>query len=227
MVDVVNGLTSGTTTTPQKTDSAAMISSDFQTFLLMLTTQMQNQDPLNPIESSDYAVQLATFSGVEQQVKSNQLLEGLSAQIGLLGMAQFASWVGMEARAAAPVLFDGVTPVTLSPNPHVGASRAVLVTVNALGQEADRRDVAVSTEPVNWTGTSSTGTAFMPGKYSFYLESYDASGAQLSNEMVEAYATITEARGGAGGTTLVLSGGATVAADAITAIRAPTGANQM
>ena len=51
------------------------ISSDFETFLRMLTVQMQNQDPLNPIQSSDFAVQLATFSGVEQQVRTNDLLE--------------------------------------------------------------------------------------------------------------------------------------------------------
>jgi len=44
--------------------SAARITSDFDTFLRMLTVQMQNQDPLNPIDSADYAVQLATFSGI-------------------------------------------------------------------------------------------------------------------------------------------------------------------
>ena len=53
--------------------SAAAESSDFETFLKMLTVQMQNQDPLNPVESTDYAVQLATFSGVEQN--SRQIWE--------------------------------------------------------------------------------------------------------------------------------------------------------
>ena len=66
--------------------SNAVISSDFETFLKMLTTQMQNQDPLNPIESSDYAVQLATFSGVEQQVRTNQLLADLANQMGSSGL---------------------------------------------------------------------------------------------------------------------------------------------
>jgi flagellar basal-body rod modification protein FlgD len=54
------------------------ISSDFNTFLRMLTVQMQNQDPLDPIDSADFAVQLATFSGVEQQVRTNELLGQLS-----------------------------------------------------------------------------------------------------------------------------------------------------
>lgn len=42
---------------------------DFNTFLRMLTVQMQNQDPLNPIDSTDYAVQLATFSGSNSRRK--------------------------------------------------------------------------------------------------------------------------------------------------------------
>ncbi len=48
-----------------KNESSSNISADFETFLKMLTVQMQNQDPLNPVDSSDYATQLATFSGVE------------------------------------------------------------------------------------------------------------------------------------------------------------------
>ena len=85
---------------------APVINSDFETFLKMLTTQLKNQDPLNPIESSDFAVQLATFSSVEQQVMTNDLLTGLSGQMGQMGMAQLASWVGMEERAPMPAQFD-------------------------------------------------------------------------------------------------------------------------
>lgn len=54
--------------------NATALSSDFETFLKMLTVQMQNQDPLNPIDSTEYAMQLATFSSVEQQVLTNDLL---------------------------------------------------------------------------------------------------------------------------------------------------------
>ena len=51
--------------------SNSALSSDFETFLKMLTVQMENQDPLNPVDSADFAVQLATFSSVEQQVLTN------------------------------------------------------------------------------------------------------------------------------------------------------------
>ena len=100
---------------PPPADPGA-ISSDFNTFLRMLTVQMKNQDPLDPIDSADYAVQLATFSGVEQQVKTNDLLAALSGQMAISGLAEMAGWVGREARAAMPGSFDG-SPITISPSP--------------------------------------------------------------------------------------------------------------
>src|SRR5690606_25523957 len=117
--DVTSATTQSPTPGQATPKQGTLIDSDFETFLVMLTTQMQNQDPLNPIQSSDYAAQLATFSGVEQQVKTNTLLESLSTQLGLSGMAQMAAWVGMEARVTAPVLFEG-TPLTLYPAPADG-----------------------------------------------------------------------------------------------------------
>ncbi|WP_343080517.1 flagellar hook capping FlgD N-terminal domain-containing protein [Ostreiculturibacter nitratireducens] len=201
------------------TGKGALIESDFQTFLVMLTTQMQNQDPLNPIESSDYAVQLATFSGVEQQVKSNDLLENLVSQMGLMGMAQMAGWVGMEARAAAPAWFDG-GPVTLAPNPAAAADEAVLVVHDETGAEVSRRPVTVSSDPVTWNGLTESGTVLPNGLYGFRLESY-LNGAIIANDRVEVYSPIVEARGENGGTVLVLEGGARISANDVTALRKP------
>ncbi len=196
-----------------------LINSDFQTFLVMLTTQMQNQDPLNPIQSSDYAAQLATFSGVEQQVKTNTLLESLSAQLGLSGMAQMASWVGMEARVTAPVMFDGA-PLTLYPAPAEGADQTVLVVLNASGQEVARQQIAVSGDPVTWAGTDAAGTPLAAGSYAFRLEHY-ASGELTGTTAVEAYGRVDEVRAGADGAVLVLQGGANVAPADIRALRSP------
>ncbi|MFN4154147.1 MAG: flagellar hook capping FlgD N-terminal domain-containing protein [Paracoccaceae bacterium] len=198
---------------------SALVSSDFETFLKMLTVQMQNQDPMNPINSADYAVQLATFSGVEQAVRTNQLLEGLQSQFGLLGMAQLAGWVGQEARSTAPVYMDG-TPVTLVAKPATAADRAVLVVRDAQGRVVSRDDIPVSTEPYNWTGTDATGAPLPPGQYALSLESYN-SGTLLGASPVEHYAPILEARGGSGGTKLVLRGGIEVLATDITALRVP------
>jgi flagellar basal-body rod modification protein FlgD len=197
----------------------AGISSDFNTFLKMLTTQLKNQDPLKPIDSADYAVQLATFSGVEQQVKTNQLLEGLTSQFGVMGMSQLAAWVGQEARASGPVWMDG-DAVTLAPEPKVGADRAVLVVRDATGAMVSREDMEANTTAYEWRGQDIQGNPLPTGKYSLSLESY-AGDRLLGTGDVQAYARIMEAKNGAQGTTLILEGGIEVAAKDITALRVP------
>ncbi|MDT8858002.1 flagellar hook capping FlgD N-terminal domain-containing protein [Paracoccaceae bacterium Fryx2] len=179
---------------------------------------MQNQDPLNPIDSSDYAVQLATFSGVEQQVRTNQLLEGLYGQFDVMGMAQLAGWVGREARAAGPAWVDGST-MSLSPNPAALADRAVLVVRDNLNRVVAREDVDRTSTALQWEPVGSDGEPLPEGKYTFQLESYSGENLLGTND-VEVYARVLEARGGAGGTILVLKGGIEVLAGNITALRA-------
>ena len=61
----------------QTASNAATLSSDFETFIRMLTAQARYQDPLEPLDSSQYATQLAQFSMVEQQVLANDRLAAL------------------------------------------------------------------------------------------------------------------------------------------------------
>ena len=209
-------------TTSTSTSGTATISSDFNTFLRRLTVQMQNQDPLNPIDSADYAVQLATFSGVEQQVRTNQLLADLQGRFQQLGMAEMASWIGKEARSAAPVRYDG-SAVTLSPNPAVGANRAVLVVKDAQGTLVSREEIPVSAEPYQWLGAGIDGNPLPAGSYSIELESLNGE-TVIATTPVEHYARVIEAKGGgSSGTLLVLEGGAEVLASDVTALREPPG----
>lgn len=217
------------TSTTQNSQSTAksagaqgtLISSDFETFLLMLTTQIQNQDPLNPMESTEFAQQLATFSSVEQQVKTNTLLESLSDKLGLSGIAQLAPWVGMEARVDAPVMFDGA-PLTLYPVPDAAADQAVLVVLDENGKEVMRSPTAVSTAPVDWAGMNASGTPLPSGAYSFTLESYSG-GELIGTSAVQTFGTITEVRNGMAGPEIVLEGGAVITTADIAALRAAAG----
>lgn len=215
-MDITSVTSAGTTAA---TGSATKITSDFNTFLRMLTVQMQNQDPLNPIDSTDYAVQLATFSGVEQQVQTNQLLADMQGKFNQLGMAEMASWIGKEARSPAPVRYEGA-PVILSPNPAVGANRAVLVVKDAQGTLVSREEIPVSTAPYQWLGAGIDGSPLPTGTYSLSLESLNGEQV-ISTTAVEHYARVMEAKGGTGGTKLVLEGGVEVLASAVTALREP------
>jgi flagellar basal-body rod modification protein FlgD len=209
-----------TASSSSSSGQTSKISSDFNTFLRMLTVQMQNQDPLNPIESSDYAVQLATFSGVEQQVLTNQLLTEMQAKFQQVGMAEMASWIGKEARSNAKVHYDG-TPVTLSPNPAQGATGAVIAVRDAQGSLVSREEIPISAAPYQWLGADAAGNPLPHGVYSITLESLNGEEV-MDSRPVEYYARVIEARGGSSGTVLVLEGGVEVAATSVTALREPT-----
>lgn len=208
----------GAAALPQ-TSGKPLISSDFDTFLKMLTAQMQNQDPLNPIDSTDYATQLATFSGVEQQARTNELLASLGGQMALLGMSQLAGWVGQEARANAPVWMDG-DPVTMQLTPEVGADHAVLVVRDASGALVTREDVPNEAGLYDWLGGDAAGDPLPNAAYTLSLESY-AGDILLGESPVESYARIIEARNGPAGAMLVLEGGIEVLSTNITALRMP------
>lgn len=196
-----------------------VVASDYETFLLMMTTQLQNQDPLDPMDSDQFAVQLATFSGVEQQVLTNDLLAELTAQSTMQSMAQMAGWVGKEARVASPVYYDG-DAITLSPNPAVAADRVELVVTDATGLVVAREDLPVTTAPYEWTGLDAEGNPLPEGIYTLTLENY-ADTTLLGVTEVEHYSIIEEARSASGGTSLLFEGGIEVPAIYVTALREP------
>ncbi|SEM46064.1 flagellar basal-body rod modification protein FlgD [Gemmobacter aquatilis] len=212
----VSGATAGRTTAAGSGGSA--IVSDYTTFLKLLTTQMQNQDPLNPIDSSDYAVQLATFSGVEQQTKTNDLLTAMQSGFGLLGMGQMAGWVGREARSLAPVQITDARPVTLLATPPSGADRLVMVVEDADGTVVNRVDLPADTTEFIWEPVDLADQPLVDGRYVFTLESYRDE-TQLGAAEMASYQRVTELRSGPTGLSLLLEGGVEIGIGEVTAVR--------
>ncbi len=195
---------------------------DYETFLRMMTVQIKNQDPLSPMSADEFAVQLATFSGVEQQTKTNDLLTQQIQQNTQFAMAQMAGWVGKEGRIAAPVQFDGVTPVTLSPNPALTADKAVLVVKDATGHEVSRTELPVASADYEWLGLDGDGEPLPEGIYNLSLESYQGD-TLLGTTPMEYYGRIAEIRSSPSGVTALFPGGVEVSTALITALREAQG----
>lgn len=212
------GASSAAVNSPQ---AEAVLSSDFETFIKMLTTQAKYQDPLEPLDSSEYAAQLAQFSMVEQQVLSNDLLNALTTQISSGNMGQMAGWIGMDGRTSAPVSFDS-TPITVLPNPPIGAQEMELVVYDAQGREVDRGALPVSSDPVLWAGVQQNGQPLASGLYRFEIEATGTAGIQLPATPAETYARIVEVQNIGSEPRVIFEGGADAPASAITALRAGT-----
>lgn len=95
MTDAISALSPTTTTAAQ--DDRTTLAGDFDTFLILLTEQLQNQDPLEPLDSNQFVSQLVEFSSVEQQIKQNSNLEDLLAGQSASVAASAVSFVGRDA----------------------------------------------------------------------------------------------------------------------------------
>jgi flagellar basal-body rod modification protein FlgD len=119
-----NAATSGATGTSSTGASSisingglASLAGNFQSFLSLLTTQLQNQDPLNPTDTNQFTQQITQMTGVEQQLISNQLLQQLVSQQTGIGAA--ASLIGDTvtapgAKSTDPAVSGTVTAVSES-----------------------------------------------------------------------------------------------------------------
>ncbi|WP_084794695.1 flagellar hook capping FlgD N-terminal domain-containing protein [Pseudoponticoccus marisrubri] len=185
--------------------SGTKLNSDFETFLRMLTAQVQNQDPLNPVESTEYATQLATFSSVEQQVLTNDLLKELGVRIGGNDLQHFGNWIGKEALVRAPVRFDG-SPFTVFPDFAENADRSILIVRNENGDPVQRLNVEVGEDRVLWSGTTMDGRSLPSGSYRFEVESYSGD-SLLETKRAAVYEKVEEVRSVDGQVMIRLSSG--------------------
>ncbi|MBB5704040.1 flagellar basal-body rod modification protein FlgD [Ochrobactrum daejeonense] len=107
----VGSPTTNNTTGPTTGSSAASKASvDYDSFLKLLVTQMQNQDPTQPMDATQYVSQLATFSNVEQAVQMNSKLETLIANTSL---TQAEGWIGRTLTNADGSVTGVVKSVTI------------------------------------------------------------------------------------------------------------------
>jgi flagellar basal-body rod modification protein FlgD len=209
-----NSTTQATLSPPRK---SAAISSDFETFLKMLTVQMQNQDPLNPIDSADYAVQLATFSGVEQQVRTNQILSDLSELLGGSGLGQAAQWIGKDVLAVAPASFVG-DPLAIEIPAARRAESLALIVRDAGGAVVATGPVPPGATSIDWDGTDAYGNRLSEGLYRFSVR--DAADASYEETPAAVYARVSEVRANEEGLVFALTGGIEVPFSEVTGVRA-------
>lgn len=107
MVDMISFVPQ-TTPTGATPDAAASLSDNFDTFLSILTAQIQNQDPLEPMDSSQFTQQLVQFSGVEQQIRANKQLETLISATNSNAGAALSGYLGKQAEIdSAGASFSG------------------------------------------------------------------------------------------------------------------------
>lgn len=205
--------------TPSSQEANASSSSDFNTFLTLLTAQMRNQDPLKPMDSTEFVAQLASFSAVEQQIETNSKLSELLGMFSDSPTANLTEWLGKEVRREGVTSFNG-QPVEIDVTVHPSADTARLVVRDHNAEIIYTQQFDPNSETVIWDGTSQeTGTA-PTGRYSFEVESY-ADGSLLNANPASVFDLVTEVRLDHGNSVLIFEDGAILRGEDATAVRMP------
>lgn len=146
--------TTGTTSTTTAASSIGedAFSEDFDAFLQLLTAQIRNQDPLEPLESTQFVEQLATFSSLEQQVKTNGTLESIATMIGDLQSAAASEWLGQDVAVSSQyVAYEG-EPVEFEVNPAFEYDAAVLTITDSQSNVVWQEALDTSAQRHSWNG---------------------------------------------------------------------------
>ncbi len=159
------------TTDEQTLDKAATgLGDNFQSFLKLLTTQMQNQDPLKPMDTNDMTRQLVDFANVEQNIATNSRLDKLVKLQGASTASTNLAYLGRTVSFKGDA-FDYTQGMTQAPLAYELEKEAKSVRVDILdSQNRTVRSMAGETKAgikhvVNWDFKDNNGNAVQPGTY--------------------------------------------------------------
>ncbi|HWA30117.1 MAG TPA: flagellar hook capping FlgD N-terminal domain-containing protein [Rhizomicrobium sp.] len=179
----VPSATSGTSSTSSTANSAMQdLSGNFDTFLTLLTTQLQNQDPMSPMDSNQFTQELVQFSSVEQQINTNSNLEKLislqqgSANNNTLGY--LGKTITITDGSAA--LQNGEADWSYALG---GASASTTLTVtdaNGKVVYSQAGDTSPGQHDFSWDGTDNNGAQLSDGTYTLTVSAQAADGSDIT-----------------------------------------------
>lgn len=171
--------------------SAAQLAEDFDTFLLLLTTQLKNQDPTEPLDTNEFTNQIVAFTGVEQSIKTNENLEELIALQNSSTLSSAVNYVGqfVDAIGNAGQLNGGFANFAYELD--VPAAKVDIIVTDSAGRAVFKGQgpAGAGKQRVTWDGINSfTGKAEPDGTYNIFATATNAKG-EVMEDFYRTYTT--------------------------------------
>ena len=176
-------LTGAATNAARTQQQSVKLADDFSDFLTLLTTQLQNQDPLAPMDSTEFTNQLVQFSQVEQSINTNQKLDDLlSLQLASISSVALG-YVGLDATySSSEMYWDGTKSVNINYALQEEARIAKVNIYSESGQLLRSMDApkSVGTHKVIWDGKDNNGNTVETGTYNIRIDAADTKDKPIS-----------------------------------------------
>ncbi len=183
----VTGATNNAANTTGNNSSTIGLAANFDTFMKLLTAQLRAQDPLSPLDTKDFTNQLVQFSGVEQQIKTNDLLSNLQTTMGFSAGSLAVSYLGKN--AVAETNAAGIVNGKANWNYDL-ANAAGSVTLNIYDSnnklvKTIDGDKTKGSHTFEWDGTTASGTKLTSGQFTMVVDAKSSSGETMKATMTQ------------------------------------------
>lgn len=186
--DAISAISTSSSSASALSDSRKSIADNFDTFLGILTTQLKNQNPLEPLDTNQFTQQLVQFTGVEQQLKTNEYLEALVLGTGSDAMLasslanQAVNLIGKEVTAgtSSAELKDGEATWTYTIAKDAPASTITISDVSGNIVYSGQHALTAGQGDFVWDGKDQSGLAFDEGTYNISIDAKTAEGTSVT-----------------------------------------------
>jgi flagellar basal-body rod modification protein FlgD len=189
----VSALAGNSGSTSQTGSSAARLAENFDTFLTLLTTQLQYQDPLNPMDSNEFTQQLVQFTSVEQQIQGNKSLDTAVSLLLANQTISAAGYIGRKVEAKGDEVWLGEEGgATWGYELDATATSATLTISDASGKlvYAAPASLAGGHHEFVWDGKDAAGRRLPEGTYKLAVAALDKDGEAIES-VVSVVGTVT------------------------------------
>jgi flagellar basal-body rod modification protein FlgD len=200
---------------------------NFDQFLKLLVTQMKNQDPMEPMDASEFTNQLVQFAGIEQNIKSNTLLEKISGNQTSGLLRESASYIGQTVSIKSDKLVrgDDTTPSTFTytnDKKYTNAKITILDNKGKVVRTLDALSGEAGLKTITWDGKNTQGLPVPAGQYTLRAVGVTKTGNGLNDQTTTNLETTTtgmvNSAGVEGGKIMLNVNGVPIAEDKVISI---------
>ncbi|MEK7773025.1 MAG: flagellar hook capping FlgD N-terminal domain-containing protein [Deltaproteobacteria bacterium] len=183
MIDGVTSLLNASSASSTSSTSSTSDTLGKDDFLTLLVTQLENQDPLEPMDNTEFVAQLAQFSSLEGITNLNTTMSGMSGSLTSMQNYSTASLIGKYVKTEGGDIYFTGSQANFGYTIDAGASSVTVSILDSSGATVSQMDLGAQNSgsyDLAWDGTDSSGNTLQNGTYTFSVDAKDSTGQSIT-----------------------------------------------